>query len=343
MFDAILNNNFCEGSSTYCYLNIKKWSINKDRNKYLNKIASYKIYTEEIKKVSSVLSEKALKTATDNLIPSSFIMQCKFRLKSPYHSRDDDEFYIIDNPVMKDKIWKIPMVRGSSWKGAFMKAALAKLNDYVEQGKINDVIKYYLSILRIFGAGSEDFRKVEDIIKEFNQKTDQGKLINALISYSLEEIGVNLKLKIDGKNVIDKLWENIKKKGNSSYFEDMFKVKRGRAIFYPTYFNKLSLEVINPHKRKTKAGTQPIYYEVVPKNTEGIFQAVYIPYDAIQAPLEEIKKQAADDQEVLKSLLVDVLEERGIGAKSKLGWGKAKVKQEHIKIYSHLEEERYES
>lgn len=38
---------------------------------------------------------------------------------------------------------------------------------------------------------------------------------------------------------------------------------RGALVFYPTWFDKIGFEVINPHNRARRAGTQPIYYEVV--------------------------------------------------------------------------------
>jgi CRISPR-associated protein Cmr2 len=50
---------------------------------------------------------------------------------------------------------------------------------------------------------------------------------------------------------------------------------RGALIFYPTWFSKVDFEVINPHKRKTRAGTQPIYYEVVPAGTKGSLRLLY--------------------------------------------------------------------
>ena len=104
-------------------------------------------------------------------------------------------------------------------------------------------------------------------------------------------------------------------------------MKKGRGVFYPTYFNRLSLEVINPHKRETKAGTQPIYFEVVPEGTEGIFQFMYIPHDAISLPMKVMKKQAEVDRIFLEGLITDVLEESGIGSKTKYGWGRANIKK----------------
>ena len=56
----------------------------------------------------------------------SFILQFKFTLKKPYISRDEQDFYIIDNPIRKDRVFGLPYVAPSSWKGS-LKAALWQL------------------------------------------------------------------------------------------------------------------------------------------------------------------------------------------------------------------------
>ena len=98
-----------------------------------------------------------------------------------------------------------------------------------------------------------------------------------------------------------------------------FRTHRGRAIFYPAYFDRLSLEIINPHDRRKRAGINPIHYEVVPEGTDGILQIVYLPYDGILKSAEELKEEVEFD---LKNLCkaVEKLANTGIGAKTKLGW-----------------------
>src|SRR6266487_487681 len=57
------------------------------------------------------------------LLPSySFVFQFAFTLAQPYISRDEQDFYIIDNPVRKDKILKLPYVASTSWKGSLRSA-----------------------------------------------------------------------------------------------------------------------------------------------------------------------------------------------------------------------------
>jgi CRISPR-associated protein Cmr2 len=57
------------------------------------------------------------------LPPGSFWLRFKFQLAKPYISRDDRVFYIIDNPIVYDKVFQLPMVRPSNWKGN-LRAAL---------------------------------------------------------------------------------------------------------------------------------------------------------------------------------------------------------------------------
>ena len=47
----------------------------------------------------------------------SWFIQFTFTLAKPYISKDDNPFYIIDNPIVRDKVFGLPMVRPTSWKG----------------------------------------------------------------------------------------------------------------------------------------------------------------------------------------------------------------------------------
>jgi len=62
---------------------------------------------------------------------------------------------------------------------------------------------------------------------------------------------------------------------------------------------------------------------VVPKNTTGELQIVYIPFDGVLMKEEELKKQVKTDLEFLIRC-IEKTAENGIGAKTKLGWGKFK-------------------
>lgn len=301
-----------------------EWFKNKNESGW--KITSKDISVLE--KISGIYTDDNFKKHVIDLIPGSFGMQVEFKLSSPYYSKDDEEFYIIDNPILKDRAWKIPMVRGSAWKGSFFRAACKELNNFVEKEDIYNTIKCFSNIVRIFGTGSEEIRMLEkEIDKHFEEGENEKAIFDKLIRYGLEELGVNLMITRGGKSVVEQVWIQIK---------DSINVKKGRMIFYPTYFDKLSLEVINPHNSKTKAGSQPIYYEIVPENTKGNFQILYIPYDAVITPINGLKKQIQSDIEFTKNI-IEAISDAGIGAKSKLGWGRFAVDKEKMKGFCNLE------
>lgn len=58
-----------------------------------------------------------------SILPAySFAIQLTFALAQPYISRDEQNFYIIDNPVRKDKLFGLPYVASTSWKGSLRSA-----------------------------------------------------------------------------------------------------------------------------------------------------------------------------------------------------------------------------
>ncbi|MGC9365332.1 MAG: RAMP superfamily CRISPR-associated protein, partial [Fidelibacterota bacterium] len=232
-------------------------------------------------------------------------------------SADDDHYYIIDNPVLKEKVFKVPMMRGSSWKGVLSTA----IRSIMKKNK-NDLIENYLSFVRLFGAGSEEFRKMIDLVSEKEIKNNDFQ--KKLRWYALTKLGKSINL--TDNNLDKKILDEIKQKS--------LQVRRGRLIFYPTYFNKLGLEMINPHKRRTKAGTNPVYYEVVTKGASGIFQLLYIPADGIAQSEHKLKEEVEKDLDLLTNGLKRIFQEQQndaqvkIGAKTKLGWGR--VKADHL-------------
>ncbi len=345
-YDAILNKSyglFCKDYYLYDERKIKDISNeelkeifpfwenpnNKDRQFKHSKIKDFPLlwrkenqqFKIDKNKIVNISNIDDLKNYIKLLLPNSFGIEVKFKLKAPYFSRDDDEFYIIQNPCLKEKIFKVPMVRGSSWKGVLANAFKDLINEENsnQREKIN-------SFLRIFGAGSESIKAIENYLK-----TKQGRIKDNLLEFMLFELGIKIE-----KNILEEI-KNIDNNSlndflNKFFNKQLLKTKKGRAIFYPTYFDRLSLEIINPHNRKTKAGTNPIHYEVVPKGSEGIFQLVYIPFDVILEDDEKIKKEAKQDLKFLQEC-IKIAFENGIGAKTKLGWGRAVIKDEDIKVF----------
>jgi CRISPR-associated protein Cmr2 len=189
-----------------------------------------------------------------NLLPEfSFLLSFKFTLEKPYLSRDEKDFYIIDNPVRKDKVFGLPFVAPSSWKGS-LRAALARLDDNYNSEN--------LEIQRIFG--------------------------------------------------------------NNRHEERQEMLRAGRLHFFPTFFSKIDLEIINPHDRDRKVGINPILMESVPEGTSGIFSLLYVPYDLIGKDENEIKNQVIRHIILLMKGIAAMFKDYGFGAKTSSGYGIAR-------------------
>ena len=200
-------------------------------------------------------------------------LQADFELLTPWYSKDDRVFHVLDNPVRKDRVFGVPYMAAASWKGMLRWACRmqAGLREHLEQGK-----------------------RFED-----EEWSDPGWILH--------------------------LFGN--EKGEKEKFH------QGALVFYPTWFDKIGFEVINPHDRSRRAGKQPIYYEVVPGRRpkgkdsndyepggKGVLRLLYAPWPEMKIP--------AEPEEVFSKLLeaVDALLTRyGISAKRTVGWGTAKI------------------
>ena len=288
----------------------------------------------QIQQISGIITDQNnLKSIIARLPQYSFALWVKFKLIAPYFSKDDDEFYIIQNPILKEKVFKIPMVRGSSWKGS-LAGAFKKL--FNEENNVDNRKEIIESYLRIFGAGSENIKIIEDYLRERSKNLKEFK--NTILEFMLFELGMKITKgdldEIKNENDENKLIEILNNKISQKIQKSLsnlpveFQTHKGRAIFYPTYFDKLSLEIINPHNRRKRSGTVPIHYEVVPKDTEGVLQIVYIPFDGILKTNDELKIEAEHDLKILCKA-IEKLADEGIGAKTKLGWGRFEARKEN--------------
>ncbi len=200
----------------------------------------------------------------DRLPDSSWLaFEVTFKLQTPWYSRDDRPFHVLDNPVRKDRVFGVPYMSAASWKGLLRWACRiqAGLHDHLAQhsGALNGW-QDPPWILHLFGN----------------------------------------------------------EKGETEDFQ------QGALVFYPTWFDKIDFEVINPHSRRTRAGTQPIYYEVVPADTKGRLDLLYAPLPGT-APRDKVKPGEAIEP-LLKAIEV-LLTTYGISAKRTAGWGTATVRR----------------
>ena len=70
--------------------------------------------------------------------------------------------------------------------------------------------------------------------------------------------------------------------------------RQGALVFYSTPFSCLGFEVINPHSRKTRAGKNPIFYEVVPRETTGLLRILYAPVPEAAGSQEVEQRETAE-------------------------------------------------
>lgn len=139
---------------------------------YLSKAKTYKdVELAQVKKEIQGKLKKDINiqdfypTADDlkNLPQDSVLIKISFTLKKPYTSKDEGEFHIIDgkifeNPIFRDKLTGLPMVRPSTWKGHLRYAA----------GKVElDEVKKKKLITRLFGS---------ETVEGDDEETSKGRL-----------------------------------------------------------------------------------------------------------------------------------------------------------------------
>lgn len=227
---------------------------------------------------------------TSNLPEGSWVIEIPLTLKKPFYSKDDIPLYIIENPVRKDKVFAIPLTSAMSWKGnlrwVMMKTHL--------EPKINDPEEFFESRFRhtlLFG-------------------TEKGMEENP----------------IGWANYLDNLCSEAKERYRNrlkEFFEtEDIPSNEGMLYFYPTFWNKIDLKVINPLDRKTKTGKNPIYYEVVPKEAKGIFRLVYVPVRYIgRMNKSDFTNQILTDLKDVVEGLEEMMLHYGFSAKKTLGYG----------------------
>lgn len=230
------------------------------------------------------------------LLPYSFFLQFKFTLAKPFISRDDETFYIIENPVKKDKVFKVPLMSASGWKGNLRWTAEKNFVDTMANDP-NDIFAKRLQLIRMFG------NETEAINRYLNGCISQ-KLFNNRKKKEVDEIDNQFKEYVEKQIPVTKDVTGL----------------QGRLYFYPTFFDNIDLEVINPHDRKTKAGKNPIYFEVVPANATGIFSLLWFPFDLVEN--STARKQALkQDWQVIKKALKNMFFIYGFSAKKTSGFG----------------------
>ena len=184
-----------------------------------------------------------------------------FKLRSPWYSKDDRPFHVLDNPVRKDRVFGVPFMSAASWKG------LLRWSCRMQAG----------------------------------------------LGQHLEQHGGKMTGWSDPAWVVH-LFGN--EKGDGEDFQ------RGALVLYPTWFDKVGFEVINPHSRERRAGTQPITFEVVPPDTDGVLRLLYAPLPGNGDPGTD---ERIDALQALLDAAEQLLTVYGFSAKRTAGWGIAQI------------------
>ena len=72
---------------------------------------------------------------------TGFGIEVSFTLETPWYSKDDRPFHVLDNPVRKDRVFGVPFMSAASWKGLLrwaygMKAGLVGPCPETDQEKV---------------------------------------------------------------------------------------------------------------------------------------------------------------------------------------------------------------
>jgi CRISPR-associated protein Cmr2 len=252
--------------------------------------------------------------------PGSFTIHFTFTLRKPYISRDDTDFHILDNPVKKEWVFKVPYVAPSQWKGALRAAMMQEVvADLLANSKEEAFVQARLRLYRLFGNekdGAADFlNRAWARYRVGPQPENQAQMEKWKQEYR-QALG----------EVAEEFEQTLKDKkyriGNIEGFQ-------GCLHFYPTYFDRIGLEVINPHPRDVGAGQIPIYFECVPQRATGTFTLLYVPLGGPEMIPDEARQQAAEDLTAVAEGIQAMMTRYGFGAKTSDGFGV--VEEEFVK------------
>ncbi len=225
---------------------------------------------------------------------NSWALQIPFTLRKSYVSKDDTSFHLLDNPLKKEWVFKVPYVAASQWKGTLRAALVQQLAEWwtslsAEAHHERQYRKRFLAwriwMTRLFGT--EKGVLIDD--QEPDQYLDQLCTAHAAHWYRR--------------------------------YVRRFMAHRGflagRLHFFPTFFDRIGLEVINPHNRETGTGERgPILLESVPSGATGTLVLLYVP-----SGHSGDWRQAAQDLELTATGLQAMLTIYGFGAKTSSGFG----------------------
>ena len=271
-----------------------------ERNKFDKHIA------DNLGQMGSLGIRQAATPNLNLLPPGSWFLQFTFTLAKPWISKDDDLFYVAEsvNPVRKDKVFKVPMMSAAGWKGllrwTLMHTRLAQpviaSHAGAKQSPEAFAIERFVQTL-LFG---------DEQGEESGQAKGFADYVNSLKPEARGEYERLLRQYYDVKQ------------------DEPLPHHSGRLMFYPTFFNLIDVEVINPHSRETKAGTHPIYLECVPTGAKGTFSLLYVPFDLVGENSDSTIEEGGKHLRYLAPAISKLFLTYGFSAKRSSGYGVAK-------------------
>ena len=269
-------------------------------------------YEEQFKKFLVPLSLKYNSPNIDIFTPGTFSVHVSFTLSKPYISRDDTDFYIIDNPVKKEWVFKVPYVAPSQWKGALRSAMVRELVNEAPLPEEFAQRRFRMAVL--FG----------------DEKGENPGNLSGLAEYLDNRGGLQA----------GKIYRQLVQEHFSLESSALLSHHKGILHFYPTYFDRIGLEVINPHDRETGSGKQPIYFECVPAgdDSKGDFALLYVPLGGPDKSFDRAERQEKNDFKALSKGIKAMMTSYGFGAKTSSGFGVANVSWEKASIMPDDEE-----
>jgi len=236
-------------------------------------------------------------SAVAYLPPLSFMICIPFQLEKPYLSKDERLFYLLDNPLRREKVFRTPMIAATSWKGSLRAAMVRQLVDW--WNGLDESEKRLRRNRKCFVA-----RRIQ-LTRLFG--TEKGTASEEQQRYSsyLDEVG----------SAYQARWYHR--------YMRLFVSKNGfvagRLYFYPTFLDQVGLEVINPHDRATGVGKHgPIFMECASQGAKGKLVLTYVPFGPVE---ESAYSKIVQDLKTLVQGIKAMLTEYGFGAKTTSGFG----------------------
>ncbi len=87
----------------------------------------------------------------EQLPEASWLLSIEFTLTSPYISQDDKPFYILDYPLRREWIFKVPYIAPSQWKGMLRASLSNRLAEEAKQLRLEEFTKKRFLLTVLFG------------------------------------------------------------------------------------------------------------------------------------------------------------------------------------------------